>query len=44
MKAIGAKITVITPTTFDVGLLGLKKKKKKKKKDEQMDGLIVFCQ
>ena len=41
MKAIGAKITVITPATFDVGLLGLKKKKKK---DEQMDGLIVFCQ
>ena len=46
MKAIGAKITVITPATFDEGLLGLKKKKKKKKKkkDEQMDGLIVFCQ
>ena len=41
MKAIGAKITVITPATFDVGLLGLKKKKKK---DEQMGGLIVFCQ
>ena len=43
MKAIGAKITVITPATFDVGLLGLKKKNKKKK-DEQMDGLIVFRQ
>ena len=41
MKAIGEKIMVITPATFDVGLLGLKKKKKKKKKDEQMDG---FCQ
>ena len=41
MKAAGAKITVITPATFDVGLLGLKKKKKK---DEQRDGLIVFCQ
>ena len=40
MKAIGAKITVITPATFNVGLLGLKKKKK----DEQMDGLIAFCQ
>ena len=39
---------VITLATFDIGLLGLKKKKKKKKnkkkKDEQMDGLVVFCQ
>ena len=43
MKAIGAKITVITPVTFDIGLLGLKKKRKKQKqKDGQMDGLDVF--
>ena len=41
MKAIGEKITVITPATFDVDLLGLKKEKKK---NEQMDGLIAFCQ
>ena len=43
MKAIGAKITVITPAPFSVGLLGLKKQKKKKK-DEQIDGLVIFCQ
>ena len=42
MKAIGVKITVVTSAAFHVGLFGLKKVKKQK--DEQVDGLVVFCQ
>ena len=41
MKAIGVKIKVVTSAAFDVDRLRLKKKKQK---DEQMDGLVVFCQ
>ena len=33
---------VVTSATFDV--VHLRLKKKKKQKDEQMDGLVVFCQ
>ena len=40
--AIGANITVITPATFDIDLLGLKNREQQK--DEQMDPLVVFCQ
>ena len=43
MKAIGAKIMVVTSATFDVDRLRLKKKKKKQK-HEEMNGLVVFCQ
>ena len=46
MKVIGAKIMVVTSSTFDVDRLRLKKKKKKKKKQkhEEMSSLVVFCQ
>ena len=43
MKAIGVKISVVTSATFDIGCLRLKKRKEEQK-DEEMDGLVIFCQ
>ena len=43
MKAIGAKIMLVTSAIFDVDRLRLKKKKKKQK-HEEMGGFVVFCQ
>ena len=40
MKMIGTKIMVVTPATFDVDHLRLKKKQKL----EEMGDLVVFCQ
>ena len=41
IKAIGVKAMVISSAIFAVGIFNLKKKKKK---DEQMDGMVIFCQ
>ena len=42
MKAIGVKITMITLAALAVGRL--KEEEEKKQKDEEIGGLIVFCQ